>query len=54
MSKSINDVTLLENCLEGQTESFEVLVGRYQALVCAITYGATDNLDKSEDMDAKP
>jgi len=50
MSQTINDIELLKNCLKGHTQSFEVLVGRYQSLVCAITYGATGNADKSEEL----
>lgn len=50
MSKSIADVELLKHCLQGHTQSFEVLVGRYQSLICAITYGATGNVDMSEEL----
>jgi RNA polymerase sigma factor (sigma-70 family) len=50
MSKAIHDIDLLKNCLKGHTKSFEVLVGRYQSLVCAITYGATGNVDRSEEL----
>jgi len=50
MKHSTNDIELLRSSLTGRTASFEVLVGRYQSLVCAITYGATLNLDKSEEL----
>lgn len=50
MNDSTNEIELLKSCLRGRTASFEVLVGRYQSLVCAITYGATLNLDKSEEL----
>jgi len=50
MSEGIHDIDLLKNCLKGHTKSFEVLVGRYQSLVCAITYGATGNVDRSEEL----
>ncbi|MFC1764606.1 sigma-70 family RNA polymerase sigma factor [Planctomycetota bacterium] len=50
MSESYNEIELLKSSLKGRTASFEVLIGRYQSLVCAITYGATLNLDKSEEL----
>ncbi|NQV33348.1 MAG: sigma-70 family RNA polymerase sigma factor, partial [Phycisphaeraceae bacterium] len=50
MNDSTNDIELLRSSLKGGTASFEVLVGRYQSLVCAITYGATLSLDKSEEL----
>lgn len=50
MSKTVNDIELLKSCLTGSTKSFEVLVQRYQSLVCALTYGATGSVDKSEEL----
>ncbi|NQV34818.1 MAG: sigma-70 family RNA polymerase sigma factor, partial [Phycisphaeraceae bacterium] len=50
MSKTANDIELLKRCLTGSTRSFEVLVQRYQSLVCALTYGATGSVDKSEEL----
>jgi RNA polymerase sigma factor (sigma-70 family) len=50
MSEGIHDIDLLKSCLQGHSESFEVLVGRYQSLVCAITYGATGNVNRSEEL----
>ncbi len=50
MSKTMNDIELLKSCLMGSTRSFEILVQRYQSLVCALTYGATGNVDKSEEL----
>jgi len=50
MSTTRNDIELLTNCLTGSTKSFEILVQRYQSLVCALTYGATGNVDKSEEL----
>ena len=50
MSEGIHDIDLLKSCLQGHTKSFEVLVGRYQSLVCAITYGATGSVDRSEEL----
>jgi RNA polymerase sigma factor (sigma-70 family) len=50
MSETTKDMELLRRCLTGRTESFAVLVGRYQSLVCAITYGATGNVHRSEEL----
>jgi RNA polymerase sigma factor (sigma-70 family) len=48
--ESVHDVELLRDSLQGRAESFEALVQRYQSLVCAITYGATGSVDKSEEL----
>ncbi|MCH7920024.1 MAG: sigma-70 family RNA polymerase sigma factor [Planctomycetes bacterium] len=50
MSDAINEIKLLKNCLKGHTEGFDLLVGRYQSLVCAITYSATGDVEKSEEL----
>ncbi len=50
MNKATHDVALLKSCFQGHTESFEVLVGRYQSLVCAITFGATGSIELSEEL----
>jgi RNA polymerase sigma factor (sigma-70 family) len=36
--------------LQGSPKAFEVLVRRYQSLVCAITYSATRSVEKSEEL----
>ncbi|MHC4116349.1 MAG: sigma-70 family RNA polymerase sigma factor [Planctomycetota bacterium] len=41
---------LLRASMRGNTSAFEVIVGRYQSLVCAITFSATGNLDRSEEL----
>ncbi len=50
MSERSQEIELIKSSLEGQAACFEVLVTRYQSLVCAITYSATLNLDKSEEL----
>ncbi|MGE5295537.1 MAG: sigma-70 family RNA polymerase sigma factor, partial [Solirubrobacterales bacterium] len=45
-----SDVDLLKASRGGNTQAFGVLVGRYQALVCAITYGATGDSGRSEEL----
>jgi RNA polymerase sigma factor (sigma-70 family) len=49
-ARSTSEVELLAASVRGNAQAFEVLVGRYQSLVCAITYSATRNRDKSEEL----
>ena len=46
----IEESELLKHCLTGNSESFAVLVGKYQSLVCAITYGSTGDVEVSEEL----
>ncbi len=48
--RSKSEVELLKASLEGSAEAFEVLVGKYQSLVCAITYSSTGSVEKSEEL----
>ena len=51
MKPEINhDITMLQQCLGGNPQAFEALVGKYQSLVCAVTYSATGKADVSEDL----
>ena len=50
MRHAENDIDVLKRCLSGSTESFEVIVGRYQSLVCGMTFASTGNLGKSEEL----
>jgi len=43
-------VSLLKASLQGSTQAFEVIVGRHQSLVCAITYSGTGSVEKSEEL----
>ena len=45
-----NDAQLVEWSLTGDRDAFGRIVGRYQSLVCSITYGATGSLSLSEDL----
>lgn len=45
-----SDVDLLKASRDGSAQAFGVLVSRYQALVCAITYGATGDSGRSEEL----
>ena len=45
-----NDSDLLRASIQGSPKAFGVLVGRYQSLVCAITYSATSSVEKSEEL----
>lgn len=44
------DIQILKQCLAGHTQAFESLVGKYQGLICAVTYSATGKTDVSEDL----
>lgn len=41
---------LLQASLAGSTEAFGSIIERYQSLICGITYSATGNLSKSEEL----
>ena len=45
-----NEIEVLKRCLSGSGESFEWIVGRYQSLVCGMTFASTGNLGKSEEL----
>jgi RNA polymerase sigma factor (sigma-70 family) len=45
-----NDSELLRASIQGSPKAFGVLVGRYQSLVCAITYSATGSVERSEEL----
>ncbi|MHC4559263.1 MAG: RNA polymerase sigma factor, partial [Planctomycetota bacterium] len=45
-----SDVELLQASIKGNTNAFEKIVKRYQALACAITFSATADLEKSEEL----
>lgn len=44
------EIELLKRCLRGSSESFTVIVGQYQSLVCGITFALTGNFGKSEEL----
>ncbi|MDR3402013.1 MAG: sigma-70 family RNA polymerase sigma factor [Chthoniobacter sp.] len=45
-----SDAELVQNCLTTGTDAFSEIVTRYQSLICALTYNATGNLARSEDL----
>ncbi|MBN1973062.1 MAG: sigma-70 family RNA polymerase sigma factor [Sedimentisphaerales bacterium] len=47
---SHNEIELLEASIKGNTAAFESVVKKYQSFVCAITYSAIADVEKSEDM----
>jgi len=47
---TLSEIELLKASLRGQTPAFEVIVQRYQSLICAITYSATGSVEKSEEL----
>lgn len=44
------EIKLLQASIKGSNEAFEKLVCKYQSLVCAITYSATGDIEKSEEL----
>jgi DNA-directed RNA polymerase specialized sigma24 family protein len=45
-----SETELLKASLRGSTQAFETVVGRYQSLVCTITYSSTGSVEKSEEL----
>jgi RNA polymerase sigma factor (sigma-70 family) len=50
MQKMTNEAELLQASMGGSTEAFGAIVEQYQSLICGITYSATGNLSKSEEL----
>jgi RNA polymerase sigma factor (sigma-70 family) len=50
MRKRANEVKLLKKCLKGDPKAFEVIVAKYQELVCAITYSGIVDVQQSEEL----
>ncbi|MHC4206778.1 MAG: RNA polymerase sigma factor, partial [Planctomycetota bacterium] len=50
LENTSSEIELLRACVKGNTTAFETIVKKYQSLVCAITFSATANLDKSEEL----
>jgi len=45
-----NEIELLKASAKGDTAAFETIVRKYQSFVCAITYSATGDVEKSEEL----
>ena len=50
MNTITNEIDLLKACLSGNKEAFGTIVENYQSLVCSITYSATGDFAKSEEL----
>ena len=49
-ARHMSEIDLLQASLRGSAQAFSVVVAEYQSLVCAITYSATGNVEKSEEL----
>jgi RNA polymerase sigma factor (sigma-70 family) len=45
-----NDAELVADSLDGSRDAFRRIVERYQTLICSLSYSATGNVSRSEDM----
>ena len=45
-----NEIELLKASMQGDTVAFEAIVNKYQSLICAITFSATADFEKSEEL----
>jgi len=45
-----NETELLKASMQGDTVAFEAIVKKYQSFICAITFSATADFEKSEDL----
>jgi RNA polymerase sigma factor (sigma-70 family) len=50
MGNIVSESDLLQASLAGSKEAFGTLVQRYQSLVCAVTYSATGDIGRSEEL----
>ena len=44
------DSSVVADCLRGNRDAFEILVRRYQSLICALIYSRCGNVTQSEDL----
>ncbi len=49
-NKDYDENKLLKSCTDGNTAAFEIIVHKYKSLVCAITYSAVGQVEKSEEL----
>lgn len=49
-NQAYNEIQVLKSCAAGNAAAFEVIVHKYQSLVCAITYSAVGQVEKSEEL----
>lgn len=47
---TFNEIKVLKACAAGDAAAFEAIVQRYQSLVCAITFSAVRQVEKSEEL----
>jgi len=50
MRTAAREIKLLEKCLQGNSQAFEVIVSKYQDLVCAITFSGVTDFQESEEL----
>ena len=50
MAPNNDEIQSLQQSLKGDTSAFEMLIRKYQGLVCAVTFSATGHFDVSEDL----
>jgi len=50
MRTRAREIKLLEKCLQGNSQAFEVIVAKYQELVCAITFSGVADFQQSEEL----
>ncbi|MHC4586892.1 MAG: sigma-70 family RNA polymerase sigma factor, partial [Planctomycetota bacterium] len=50
MRTTAKEIKLLEKCLKGNSQAFEVIVAKYQELVCAITFSGVTDVQQSEEL----
>lgn len=48
--QAYNEIRILESCVAGDATAFEAIVRKYQSLVCAITFSAVGQVEKSEEL----
>ncbi|MHC5155457.1 MAG: sigma-70 family RNA polymerase sigma factor, partial [Planctomycetota bacterium] len=49
-NEAYNEIQVLRACAGGDAAAFEVIVQKYQSLICAITFSAVGQVEKSEEL----
>ena len=49
-NEAFNEIQALKSCASGDSAAFGMIVNKYQSLICAITFSAVGQVEKSEEL----
>ena len=54
MGTVVSEIKLLKKCLKGNPQTIEIIVAKYQELICAITFSGTTGIRQREELAHQP